>query len=362
MPASGRLASAVAGRPRTGAVQPRESSRRRRSAIGPGRWRRRLTPYLFLTPNLVVFATFLFIPIGAAIVISFQQRGILDDGQWIGLQNYVSMAHDPLFWQSLAHTIAFTVGTVPTSMLLGLLLAIMLNRRLPGRAVLRSVYFIPVVIAGVIVALIWAWIFDTTDGVLNGFLARVHLAVVGTGRMPVVTAIGSVLALYAPQFARLVSSAALAVGPVPWTSSQAFAMPSLVIATVWVRLGFCMVVYLAGLQSIPASLHEAATVDGARAWSRFWHVTWPLLAPTTFLLLIINVIFSFQVFDLIYVMTGGGPGFSTTVFVEYIYRAAFLQFQMGYASALGVVLFLICLAFTAVQWRLSRQGETAALY
>jgi multiple sugar transport system permease protein len=324
--ASGRLAPAVADSAGAGAVRRTVRSRRRGSAIGPGRWRRRLTPYLFLTPNLLVFTTFLFIPIGAAIFISFQKRGILDDGEWIGLKNYVDMTQDPLFWQSLGHTIAFTLGTVPTSMALGLLLAVMLNRRLPGRALLRSIYFIPVVIAGVIVALIWAWIFDTTNGVLNGFLAKLHVA------------------------------------PVPWTSSQTFAMLSLVIATVWVRLGFCMVVYLAGLQSIPGSLHEAARVDGARGWSTFWHVTWPLLGPTTFLLVIINVIFSFQVFDLIYVMTGGGPGFSTTVFVEYIYRAAFMQFQMGYASALGVVLFLVCLAFTAVQWRLSRQGETAGPY
>ncbi len=324
MSASGRLAPAVA--EPAGAVRRLVRSRRGGSAIGPGRWRRRLTPYLFLTPNLLVFTTFLFIPIGAAIFISFQKRGILDDGEWVGLKNYVDMAQDPLFWQSLGHTIAFTVGTVPTSMALGLLLAVMLNRRLPGRTVLRSIYFIPVVIAGVIVALIWSWIFDTTNGVLDGFLGKLHLA------------------------------------PVPWTSSQTFAMPSLVIATVWVRLGFCMVVYLAGLQSIPATLHEAAIVDGAGGWSRFWHVTWPLLGPTTFLLLIINVIFSFQVFDLIYVMTGGGPGFSTTVFVEYIYRAAFMQFQMGYASALGVVLFMLCLAFTAIQWRLGRQGEAAAQY
>jgi multiple sugar transport system permease protein len=326
MSASGRLAPAVADPARAGAIRRLVHARLGGSTIGPGRWRRRLTPYLFLTPNLLVFTTFLFIPIGAAIVISFQKRGILDDGEWIGLKNYVDMAQDPLFWQSLGHTIAFTAGTVPTSMVLGLVLAVMLNRRLPGRTFLRSIYFIPVVIAGVIVALTWAWIFDTTDGVLNGFLAKLHLA------------------------------------PVPWTSSQVFAMPSLVIATVWVRLGFCMVVYLAGLQSIPANLHEAATVDGAGGWSRFWHVTWPLLGPTTFLLIIINVIFSFQVFDLIYVMTGGGPGFSTTVFVEYIYRAAFMQFQMGYASALGVVLFLLVLGFTAFQWRLSRQGETVGQY
>jgi multiple sugar transport system permease protein len=298
----------------------------RGGAFRPGRWRRRLTPYVFLAPNLLVFTTFLFIPIGAAIFISFQQRGILDDGRWVGLQNYVDIAHDPLFWQSLGHTIEYTAGTVPTSMAIGLLLAVALNRRLPGRGLLRSLYFIPVVIAGVIVALVWSWIFDTSYGVLDGLLAKFHLPAV------------------------------------PWTSSQTWAMPSLIVATIWVRLGFCMVVYLAGLQSIPASLHEAATVDGAGGWRRFWHVTWPLLGPTTFLLLIINVIFSFQVFDLVYVMTGGGPGFSTTVFVEYIYRSAFMSFQMGYASALGVVLFLLILAFTAVQWRLSRQGESMAQY
>jgi ABC-type sugar transport system permease subunit len=123
-----------------------------------------------------------------------------------------------------------------------------------------------------------------------------------------------------------------------------------------------MVVYLAGLQSIPQNLLEAATVDGAGAFTRFRAITWPLLAPTTFLLLIISVVFSFQVFDLIYVMTGGGPGFSTTVLVQYIFRAAFTQFKMGYASAMGVVLFLIVLGFTAIQWRLNRQGDTTAVY
>lgn len=286
----------------------------------------RLTPYVFLAPNLSVFALFLFIPIGAALFISFQQRGILDDGHWIGLQNYADMVRDPLFWQSMAHTLVYTLGTVPTSMAAGLLIAILLNRRLPGRALLRSVYFLPVVVAGVVVALIWSWIFDTTNGVLNGLLGKLHLH------------------------------------PVPWTSSSAWAMPSLIIASVWSRLGFCMVVYLAGLQSVPASLYEAAVVDGTRAWSRFLHITWPLLGPTTFLLLIINVIFSFQVFDLIYVMTGGGPGFSTTVFVQYIYQSAFLQFQMGYASALGVILFLLVLGFTVLQWRLSGQGEVSSVY
>jgi len=285
-----------------------------------------MTPYLFIAPNLVLFATFLFVPIGAAIVISFQQRGILGEGHWVGVQNYVDIAQDSLFWQSLEHTLIYTVGTVPPSMALGLGLAVLLNRAMPMRSLLRSVYFVPVVISGVVVALVWAWMYDTTQGVINGLLLKVGL----------------------PR--------------VPWTSSDTFALPSLIITTIWVRMGFCMVVYLAGLQSIPASLLEAATVDGAGAWRRFWSITWPLLTPTTFLLLIISVVFSFQVFDLIYVMTGGGPGFSTTVLVGYIFRAAFTQFKMGYASALGVVLFLIVLAFTAVQWRISRQGDTSAVY
>ena len=298
----------------------------RRALLAPRRLRQRLVPYLFLAPNLVLFTTFLFVPIGAAILISFQQRGILGDGRWVGLQNYVDIAQDSLFWQSLGHTLIYTAGTVPTSMALGLGLAVLLNQALPARAILRSTYFVPVVIAGVVVALVWAWMFDTTQGVINGALGKLGL----------------------PR--------------VPWTSSEAWALPSIIITTIWVRSGFCMVVYLAGLQSIPASLHEAATVDGAGPWRRFWSVSWPLLGPTSFLLLIISVVFSFQVFDLIYVMTGGGPGFSTTVLVGYIFRAAFTQFKMGYASALGVVLFGLILAFTALQWRLSRQGEQTALY
>ena len=169
---------------------------RRHSRIRFGRWRQRLTPYVFITPNLILFATFLFIPIGAAIAISFQNRGILGEGRWVGVQNYVDIAQDALFWQSLAHTVIYTVGTVPTSMGLGLALAVMLNRALPMRALLRSIYFVPVVISGVVVALVWAWMYDTTQGVIDGLLVRIGL----------------------PR--------------IPWTSSEAWALPSLIFTTI----------------------------------------------------------------------------------------------------------------------------------
>jgi multiple sugar transport system permease protein len=182
---------------------------------------------------------------------------------------------------------------------------------------------VPVIISLVAVALTAAWIFNDNYGVINAVLD------------------------------------AVGIGSVPWLSSPKWAMPSLIIATLWIRLGFNMVVYLAALQSIPEELYDAARVDGATGWRRFRHITWPLLGPTTFLLLILNVIYSLHVFDLIYVMTGGGPGFSTTVLVQYIYQMAFTEGEMGYASAIGVVLYLMLLVFTVFQWRFTRQSENA---
>jgi multiple sugar transport system permease protein len=181
--------------------------------------------------------------------------------------------------------------------------------------------FVPVIISLVAVALIASWIFNDDYGVINNALG------------------------------------ALGLGKVSWLSSPKWAMPSLIITTLWIRLGFNMVIYLAALQSIPVELYQAARVDGAASWRLFRHITWPLLGPTTFLLLILNVIYSLHVFDLIYVMTGGGPGSSTTVLVQYIYEAAFQNSEMGYASAVGVVLYLMLLVFTVFQWRYTRQGE-----
>jgi multiple sugar transport system permease protein len=287
------------------------------------RHQRLLIPYIFIAPNLVVFTVFVFVPILFAFYISLNEWSLIGSPMFVGLGNYVDMLQDQEFLRSLYNTGLYTLGTVPTSIALGLIVALGLNRKLPGRALLRSIFFVPVIISLVAVALTAAWIFNDNYGVINAVLE------------------------------------AVGVGSVPWLSSPKWAMPSLIITTLWVRLGFNMVVYLAALQSIPEELYDAARVDGATGWRRFRHITWPLLGPTTFLLLILNVIYSLHVFDLIYVMTGGGPGFSTTVLVQYIYQMAFTEGEMGYASAIGVVLYLMLLVFTVFQWRFTRQSENA---
>ena len=286
-----------------------------------GRNQKRLVPYLFIAPNMIVFTVFVFVPILFAFYISLNEWSLIGTPQFIGLGNYVEMLGDGQFWRAFYNTLVYTVGTVPGSIALGLLVAVGLNRKLPGLALLRSLFFVPVIISLVAVALIASWMFNDNYGVINAALE------------------------------------ALGFEGVPWLSSPVWAMPSLIITTLWIRIGFCMVIYLAALQSIPVELYQAAQVDGATAWRQFRHITWPLLGPTTFLLLILNVIYSLHVFDLIYVMTGGGPGNSTSVLVQYIYQMAFQESQMGYASAVGVVLYLMLLVFTVFQWRMTRQGE-----
>ena len=281
-----------------------------------------LVPYLFIAPNIVLFTLFSFLPLLYAVYISFHDWSLIGDAEWLGWANYARLGRDPQFWQALWHTVVYAAITVAGSMVLGLLLAVGLNRRLPGRAALRSVYFMPVVISAVATGTIAAWLFNDNYGVVNGVLVR------------------------------------LGLGRVHWLSSPSWALASLAIATVWVRAGFNMVVYLAALQSIPSTYMDAAQIDGAGAWMRFRAIVFPLLMPATFLLLILNIIHSFQVFDLIYVMTGGGPGFSTTTLVQYIYQSAFITGEMGYASATGVVLYILILGFTVVQWRLSKQSES----
>ena len=309
---------------RTGAVfgriPPRQATRER----GASSWwvrRQRLAPYVFIAPNIVLFSAFSFLPLIYAFYISFHDWGLISEPDFIGVRNYVRLVHDPLFWRSLVNTLAYAACTVPPSMAIGLALALALNRKLPARIFLRSIYFLPIVVSAVATGTIAAWLFNDNYGVVNAMLVRLGLPRIG------------------------------------WLSTPQWALPSLIFATLWLRVGFCMIVYMAALQSIPAVYYEAARIDGASALHQFRHITLPLLRPATFLLLILSVIYSFHVFDLIYVMTGGGPGFSTTMLVQYIYRSAFVTAEMGYASAMGVALYAMILVFTVLQWRASRQAE-----
>ena len=269
----------------------------------------------------MLFTAFSFIPLLYAFYISFHNWGLITEPEFIGVRNYLRLVRDPLFWQSLEHTLVYAAGTVPPSMAIGLVLAIALDRKLPGRLVLRSMYFLPIVVSAVAAGTIAAWLFNDNYGVINSILVRIGLQ------------------------------------RIPWLSTPQWALPSLIFSTLWLRIGFCMVVYMAALQSIPTMYYEAARIDGASALRQFRHITLPLLRPATFLLLILSIIYSFQVFDLIYVMTGGGPGFSTTMLVQYIYRSAFVTSEMGYASAMGMALYVLILIFTVLQWRASRQAE-----
>lgn len=282
---------------------------------------RKVIPYLFIAPTMLIFITFVFLPITYAAAMSFFDWNGIGTPEFINIKNYTDLFTDPIFWISLKNTVIYALGVVPVSMALGLLAAIGLNRQgLPGRPLFRAIFFLPFVISAVATATTAGWIFGDTFGVINKILVAVGLE------------------------------------KVRWLSDPDTALMTVMIATVWVRVGFCMLIYLAGLQSIPSDLVEAASIDGASARQRFFHITLPLLAPTTFLLLVLSIIFSFEVFDLGYVMTSGGPGYSTTVLTIYIYNMAFQSQRFGYASTIGLVFMAIIMTITLIQWRFSNDG------
>lgn len=310
------MSTATSAPPRAVASAPRPPARPRLLRV-----RGAATAYLLLAPNLVLFGLFLLVPLVLTVVLSFQATSGFGVGEWIGFDNYGRMAGDDVFWRSALNTALFATVTVPLALAGGLGLALLLDRPIRGRTLFRSLFYLPYVLSGVVVALLGRWIFNENLGVVNKLLR----ALGGDG--------------------------------VAWQSSGGPAMGSIIAMVVWQSLGFCMVIYLAGLQGIPQELHEAAKVDGAGSWQRLWHVTLPQLAPTTLFLLVMGIIGSLQVFTQIYIMTKGGPVERTTTMVYFIYKAAFNFYEMGYATTLAFVLFAITLVFTAIQLRLYRRAE-----
>lgn len=276
----------------------------------------RPTPYLFLLPYLVVFVLFRFGPVVGGFLTSFTSWSIVGAPRFVGLANYAALVRDPLFYTSVRNTFYFLALTAPALILLGFALALVLNRPLAGRGVARVLIFAPYAMMSAVVGILWTWILDSNFGLLNYYLAKVHL------------------------------------GPIPWLSSEAAAMPAIALTTVWWTVGYNMVIFLAGLQDIPPQLEESARVDGAGPWQILWSVTIPVLRPTTFVVMMLTIINTFQVFDQVYVMTGGGPGTATLTLVQYLFFQAFQTFKLGYGSAIAYVTFALLLAMAWLQQRL----------
>jgi ABC-type sugar transport system permease subunit len=244
---------------------------------------------------------------------------ISPDKKFVGLRNYLKLLNDPLFWKVLANTGVFSFFAVAISVSLGLFIAVLINRRTPGRTLFRTAIFLPYVTATSAMALVWLWIFDPQYGFLNMVLKALGLR-----------------------------------GP-EWLASTSWAMPAIVIMTIWRFTGYIMLIYLGGLQGIDNELLEAASVEGAGRAAIFWKITFPLLSPTTLFVVITTLITMFQNFETVYIMTHGGPVNSTNMLVLYIYQNAFQFFEAGYASTISVVLFLIMIGLTWIQLRSSRK-------
>jgi multiple sugar transport system permease protein len=283
--------------------------------------REALTAYLLISPNLIVFGVFMLLPLILTFVISAQETSGLGPAEWVGLGNYTELISDGVFWRSLINTVGYAAVTVPLGLGLGLAVAMLLNNAVWLRDVMRTIYYLPVVISGVAAGLIAQWMFNENIGVVNELLGLVGL------------------------------------GPVSWQSSPAWAMTSVVLLTLWVGVGFNMVVYLAALQGIPREYYDASAVDGANSVQQFRHVTLPGLGTATVFLAIYGVILSFQAFDLIYILTGGGPGSATEVLGTYAYEQAFSARERGYGSAIGVVLYLLLIVVLSVQFWISRRRD-----
>jgi multiple sugar transport system permease protein len=275
----------------------------------------------FLSPTLVVFSVFVIFPVVFSFFLSFHKWNMFGTGtEFVGFDNYRAILTNPEFWSVLRNTAFYTFGTVPLNMVVALAAAFVLNKEIIGRRILRTCFFIPVIMSPVAAAVIWRWVYEPNFGLLNYGLSLIGIPGVN------------------------------------WLNDPTAAMFALIGMGVWKSFGVNMVLFAAGLQGIPEQYYEAAQIDGAGPWRQFWNITVPLLSPTTFFILVMSVIGSFQVFDTVYVLTSGGPLGSTKVLVFYLYEYAFKYFEMGYASAVAYLLFALVFVLTLVQVKYMKGG------
>lgn len=293
-----------------------------------------LGAYLFLMPNLLGFLIFTFLPVLASFILSFLKWDIISwPPKFIGFDNFIKLlsfhiengtirANDPLFWKYTGNTL-FLMMSIPISMMASLAIALAMNQKIRGIVFFRTIYFLPTICSGVAIAILWKWMYNSDFGLINTLIAK----------------IGELLKISLK-------------GP-PWLSSTNWAKPALMIMGLWIGLGgYNMLLYLAALQGIPRELYEAADIDGANGWQKFWAVTRPMISPTTFFIAIMSIIGGFQGgFMAAYVMTGGGPAGATTTIEYYIFNNLYIFQHAGYAASIAWFLFLLIFIVTLINWR-----------
>ena len=278
--------------------------------------RKYIKGYLFILPNFIGFFVFMALPIIMGLVISFTDYNGFSQFNLVGLTNYIDMFHDEYFTVSLENSLVYTLVTVPGTIVFALLLAVGVNKGIKGSSLFKTMFFLPNISSMVAVGIVWAMIFNPTQGPLNQVLMALGVA-----------------------------------NPPQWLSATKTALGSVMVVAIWKQAGYYMIIILAGLQSIPSQLYEAASIDGANSVEKFFKITLPMLSPTMFMVTILSIINSFQVFDLVNIMTQGGPGRSTNVLVYRIYQEGFQKLQFGYASAMAYFLFIIIMVITLIQFR-----------
>jgi len=285
-----------------------------------------MVAYSFIAPNFIGFAVFTLVPLVFALVLSFLKWDGANPISFVGLGNFISLLRDKVFWIALRNTVAYTAGVVPLTMVAALFLAILLNQKLKGRNFFRTVAFFPYVASLVAVAVVWNFIFSPTRGPVNNLLS--YLTNIPVEKLP------------------------------QWAADKNWAIPTVIFFSVWKNMGYYMVIYLAGLQGVNAELYEAASIDGANSRQKFFNVTLPQLAPTTFFIMMMLIISSFKVYDIFLNIFAGGDNQltdATRVLVYQIYNTAFRFLQFGYASAIAMVLFVIVVGITLVQFRFEKR-------
>lgn len=300
------------------ATLPRTRPRNRRLVS-----RNTVAGWSFILPNFVGFAVLTLLPVVVLFYVAFTNWNVFGVAEWTGTANFRRMWDDASFWTALRNTVYYAVFHIPLTLAAALGLALLLNRKLRGVRFFRTVAFFPYITSIVAIAVVWNQLFSPEYGPINALLGAVGVD-----------------------------------NPPGWTASSTWSMPAVIIVGTWRYMGYYMLLFLAGLQTIPAQLYEAAETDGATPWQRFVHVTLPGLRHTTFFVTVLLTIESFKVFDLILVMTGGGPGQSTLVLSQYIYQKGFEENQFGYASAVSIVLFAICFGITVIQFMVNKRRNS----